>query len=94
MKSILTNDICPKCNKYGDISRIEKCDSKLGRWLRCELKNCDYKKQIFKRKSKEQKFHEKMKKKFPLDRKKSMERIKEMRASKKKVTFKGIKIEL
>lgn len=90
MKVTKLNDICSLCNKYGDISRIEECTSKWGKWLRCEKEECDYTKQIFKVRSK----GDKMKKKFPIDRKKSMERIKKQRASQKNVTFQGIVVKL
>lgn len=88
MNCILLDDICEKCKLGGDVSRLGKCQSKWGKFLMCEL--CGWKKQLKKFKTKEQLWN----KKYPGREDAIKERKLAMRESRKRVSFKGIKIDL
>lgn len=89
-KNKVTEDICPKCKEYGDIFNLLESKSKFGIYQHCDNKECDYKKTIKKFTT----YSEYMKKKYPINKEVRKAKLKEMRESKKKVSFEGISIQL
>lgn len=80
-----TTELCPKCKELHEISRLRFRSGKWGKWLECEDSECDYKKQIWKKKS----YDQRMRERFPVDEEKRRATLKARRESKKNVSFKG-----
>jgi len=87
-KNKIIEDICPKCKEYGDLFKVLETKSKFGIYQHCDNKECDYKVTIKRFLS----YSEKMRKKFPMNKELRKIKLKEMRESRKNLTFKGITI--
>lgn len=88
-KDKVTDRICLECKRYGDVSRILEGKSRYGLYEYCEL-GCGYKKTLKKFLTKAQKFAEK----FPVNKELRKAKLKEMRESRKSVSFQGIQVTL